>query len=102
MRTAFLRRGLVACGLGLLVVAGPATEQQTIRYGFGTGAVPPAIEVSLTLPMHQSIGWYKEEGITFEPYNFSGSLAGMQALANTIDFAAVRAQAGRAQPSGKR
>ena len=90
MRTAFLRRGLVACGLGLLVVAGPAAAQQTIRYGFGTGAVPSALEVSLTLPMHQSIGWYKEEGITFEPYNFSGALAGMQALAGgQVDFANV-------------
>lgn len=66
MRTAFLRCGLVVGGLGLLVVAGPAAAQQTIRYGFGTGTVPSALEVSLTLPMHQSIGWYKEEGITFK------------------------------------
>ena len=35
MRTAFFRRGLVACGLGLLVVARPAAAQQTIRDGFG-------------------------------------------------------------------
>ena len=63
MWTACLRRGLVAGGRGLLVVAEPAAAPPTIRYGFTNDDLE---------------------------------------LANTIDFAAVRAQAGRTPPSGKR
>ncbi len=92
MTTRFLRRtaALVVEVAALALATSPAVAQQTIRYGFGTGTVPSALEVSLTLGMQPSIGWYKEEGITFQPFNFSGALAGMQALAaGQVDFANV-------------
>lgn len=98
MRTIQLRRwaGLAGCALvtalavALALPISRAAAQQTVRYGFGTGTVPSALEVSLTLGMHASIGWYKEEGLKFEPYNFAGALAGMQALAaGQVDFANV-------------
>lgn len=61
MRTTRLRRGagLVGCvlALALMLATSPAAAQQTLRYGFGTGTIPSALEASLTLGMHQSIGW---------------------------------------------
>ncbi len=78
-------------GLAAMVFAtSPAAAQQPLRYGFGSGTVPSALEVSLTLGMHPSLDWYKEEGIKFDPYNFSGALISMQALAaGQVDFANV-------------
>jgi ABC-type nitrate/sulfonate/bicarbonate transport system substrate-binding protein len=94
MRRTRVHRGAGRVGFGLalalMLATSPAAAEQTLRYGFGTGTVPSALEVSLTLGLHPSIGWYKEEGITVEPYNFSGALASMQALAaGQVDFANV-------------
>ncbi len=78
-------------GLAALAFAtSPAAAQPPLRYGFGSGTVPSALEVSLTLGMHGALNWYAEEGVKFEPYNFSGALASMQALATgQVDFANV-------------